>query len=78
MDFSEEKIREDIYEVYERMLLLAYLNGANLEEMLLEVVSEIKEFQKSKDKNDWIPNGYEELWFINSMSCPTNEQLIAL
>lgn len=50
MDFSEEKIREEIYEVYERILLLAYLNGANMEELLQEVVSEIKEFQKSKDK----------------------------
>lgn len=34
MDFSEEKIREEIYEVYERILLLAYLNGANMEELL--------------------------------------------
>lgn len=54
MDFNKEKIREEIYEVYERMLLLAYLNEVNLEELLSEVVSEIKEFQKSKDKNDWI------------------------
>lgn len=72
MDFSKEKIREEIYDVYERMLLLAYLNGANLEELLSEVVSEIKEFQKSKDKNDWILNGYEELWFINSMANKLN------
>lgn len=72
MDFSKEKIREEIYEIYERMLLLAYLNGANLKEILSEVVSEIKEFQISKDKNDWIPNGYEELWFINSMANKLN------
>jgi hypothetical protein len=68
MDDLCKKWDNYLFEIYERILLIAYSNGANLENMILEAESDINKFNENKSDDDLWPKGYEALLFIEAMA----------
>jgi hypothetical protein len=68
MDDVCKKRENCLFEVYERILLIAYSNGANLENTLLEAESDIHEFNENRSVDAWLPKGCETLLFIEIMA----------